>query len=47
MAGQARRDQLIATFRGGRIPELEVRTDQPWAQRLQGFLDHAARRRIA
>jgi len=46
-SGQARRDQLLATFRSGRIPELEVRTDQPWTQRLQGFLDHAARRRIA
>ena len=47
VAGQARRDQLIATFRGGRIPELEVRTNQPWAQRLRGFLDRAARRRVA
>lgn len=46
-AGQARRDELVATFRSGRIPELEIRTDQPWTQRLQGFLDHAGRRRIA
>lgn len=46
-AGIARREQLIATFRSGRIPELEVRTDEPWTQRLQGFLDHAARRRVA
>ncbi|MFM8878694.1 MAG: DUF58 domain-containing protein [Verrucomicrobiota bacterium] len=46
-AGQARRDQLIATFRSGRIPEMEIRTDEPWTQRLQGFLDHAARRRVA
>ena len=46
-AGQAQRDRLIATFRSGRIPELEVRTDAPWTQRLQGFLDQAARRRIA
>lgn len=46
-AGEEQRDRLIATFRSGRIPELEVRTDEPWTQRLQGFLDHAARRRIA
>lgn len=46
-AGQTRRDQLIATFRSGRIPEMEIRTDEPWTQRLQGFLDHAARRRVA
>ena len=42
-----RADELVATFRSGRVPELVVRTDQPWAQRLQGFLDGAARRRIA
>jgi uncharacterized protein (DUF58 family) len=42
-----RNAELLATFRSGRVPELEVRTDQPWAQRLQRFLDGAARRRIA
>jgi len=46
-AGEARRSELVATFRSGRIPELEVCTDAPWTQRLQGFLDQAARRRIA
>lgn len=42
-----RQRNLVATFRSGRVPELEVRTDQPWTQRLQRFLDGAARRRIA
>lgn len=46
-AGQRRRTELIGTFRSGRIPEMEIRADEPWAQRLQGFLDHASRRRIA
>jgi uncharacterized protein (DUF58 family) len=44
---EERSKELFATFRSGRVPELEVRTDQPWAQRLQRFLDGAARRRIA
>lgn len=45
--GEARAKQLVATFRSGRVPEMEVRTDQPWAQRLQKFLDGAAKRRVA
>lgn len=45
-AGQRSRE-LLATFRQGRIPSLEVRTDRPWALTLQRFLDHAARRRVA
>ncbi len=39
--------QLVATFRQGRIPALDVRTDTPWVHSLQRFLDHAARRRVA
>ena len=38
---------LGATFRSGGIPELDVRTDEPWAHRLQKFLDQAAKRRVA
>ena len=38
--------ELRATFRRSRVPELEVRTDQPWAQNLQRFLDVAAKRKI-
>lgn len=45
--GQHRQQELIATFRRSRIPEMEVRTDQPWVQRLQKFLDHSAKRRVA
>jgi uncharacterized protein (DUF58 family) len=40
-------ESLMLTFRSGRVPALEVRTDQPWPQRLQKFLDQAARRRVA
>jgi uncharacterized protein (DUF58 family) len=46
IAGE-RAQELAATFRSGRVPELEVCTDRPWAQRLQRFLDVAAKRRIA
>ena len=42
-----REAELLAVFRRGRIPELTVRTDRPWAHELQRFLDHSARRRIA
>ncbi len=45
--GEKRQQDLIATFRRGRVPELEVRTDQPWPQRLQKFLDYSAKRRVA
>ncbi|MBN9690963.1 MAG: DUF58 domain-containing protein [Verrucomicrobia bacterium] len=45
--GMKRQQDLIATFRRGRVPELEVRTDQPWPQRLQKFLDYSAKRRVA
>ncbi len=38
---------LMMTFRSGRVAALEVRIDQPWPQRLQKFLDQAARRRVA
>lgn len=38
---------LMMTFRSGRVAAMEVRTDQPWPQRLQKFLDQAARRRVA
>lgn len=40
-------ESLLMTFRSGRVPAMEVRTDQPWPQRLQKFLDQAARRRVA
>jgi uncharacterized protein (DUF58 family) len=46
-AAEFRRHQLIATFRQGRIPTLDILTDRPWVQSLQKFLDHAARRRVA
>ncbi len=46
-AGATRERDLVATFRRGRVPQLDVRTDQPWPQRLQKFLDHSAKRRIA
>jgi uncharacterized protein (DUF58 family) len=45
--GERRQQELIATFRRGRVPELDVRTDQPWPQRLQKFLDYSAKRRVA
>jgi uncharacterized protein (DUF58 family) len=46
-AAETRRQRLVATFRQGRIPALDIRTDQPWVHSLQRFLDHAARRRVA
>lgn len=46
-AAEERAKQLVMTFRRGRIPEMDVRTDQPWPQRLQKFLDHSAKRRVA
>lgn len=46
VAGE-RAQQLIMTFRRSRVPELDVRTDQPWPHRLQRFLDHSAKRRVA
>ena len=46
-AEASRAQQLVATFRHGRIPALDVRTDVPWVHALQRFLDHAARRRVA
>lgn len=46
-AAEERAKQLVMTFRRGRIPELDVRTDQPWPQRLQKFLDYSAKRRVA
>jgi uncharacterized protein (DUF58 family) len=45
--GENRQQQLIATFRRSRVPELDIRTDQPWPQRLQKFLDYSAKRRVA
>ncbi len=45
--GEQRQQELVAVFRRGRVPELEVRTDQPWPQRLQKFLDYSAKRRVA
>lgn len=39
--------ELLMTFRSGRVAAMEVRTDQPWPQRLQQFLDQAVRRRVA
>jgi len=45
--GARRQQELVATFRRGRVPELDVRTDQPWPQRLQKFLDYSAKRRVA
>jgi uncharacterized protein (DUF58 family) len=46
-AAEERRQKLVATFRQGRIPTLDILTDRPWVQSLQKFLDHAARRRVA
>ena len=46
-AAEDRSRDLVMTFRRGRIPELVVRTDQPWPQRLQKFLDYSAKRRVA
>jgi len=46
-AGERRGQDLVATFRRGRVPEMDVRTDQPWPQRLQKFLDYSAKRRVA
>lgn len=45
--GEQRQQELVAVFRRGRVPELDVRTDQPWPQRLQKFLDYSAKRRVA
>ena len=45
--GERRQHELVATFRRSRVPELDVRTDQPWPQRLQKFLDYSAKRRVA
>jgi uncharacterized protein (DUF58 family) len=42
-----REERLAAVFREGKVPQLEVRTDEPWPQKLQRFLDGAARRRVA
>ena len=44
---EERRAYLAGVFRGGRIPALELRTDEPWPERLQVFLDRAAKRRVA
>ena len=44
---EERRSQLLGLFRSGRIPALELRTDEPWPERLQQFLDRAAKRRVA
>ncbi|HTI69716.1 MAG TPA: DUF58 domain-containing protein [Candidatus Limnocylindria bacterium] len=45
--GERRRQHLVGLFRSGRIPSIELRTDEPWPERLQLFLDHAAKRRVA
>ena len=39
--------ELVATFKMGGVPLLSIRTDEKWPHRLQQFLDHCARRRIA
>ena len=44
---EQRNRELVATFKTGGVPLLSVRTDEKWPQRLQQFLDHCARRRIA
>lgn len=46
-AADERTRELVMTFRRCRIPEMEVRTDQPWLHRLQKFLDQSAKRRVA
>ncbi|MCW5559221.1 MAG: DUF58 domain-containing protein [Verrucomicrobiae bacterium] len=46
-AAEARARDLVMTFRRSRVPELDVRTDQPWPHRLQKFLDQSAKRRVA
>lgn len=39
--------KLAATFRASQVPLLSLQTEESWPQRLQPFLDHCARRRIA
>ena len=39
--------KLVATFRSSQVPLLSLSTEERWPQRLQPFLDHCARRRIA
>jgi len=46
-AAAQRGHDLVMTFRRSRVPELDVRTDQPWPHRLQKFLDQSAKRRVA
>jgi len=46
-AAVARAAQFRTVCRTGGIPDLTVRLDEPWPQRLQRFLDTAARRRVA
>ncbi|MBL9174939.1 MAG: DUF58 domain-containing protein [Verrucomicrobiales bacterium] len=46
-AAESRAKQLVMTFRRGQVPELDIRTDEPWPHRLQKFLDHSAKRRVA
>ena len=46
-AAQVRADQFRIVCRQGGIPDLTVRMDEAWPQKLQRFLDTAARRRVA
>ena len=46
-AAQDRTAKLGLVCRQGGIPDLTVRMDEAWPQRLQRFLDTAARRRVA
>lgn len=39
--------KLVATFRSSQVPLLSLSMEESWPQRLQPFLDHCARRRIA
>lgn len=46
-AAEDRSTKLRAVCRAGGIPDLTVRLDEAWPQRVQRFLDAAARRRVA
>lgn len=46
-AAEARASQFRSVCRTGGIPDLTVRMDEAWPQRVQRFLDTAARRRVA
>ncbi len=46
-AAEARASAFRVVCRLGGIPDLNVRLDEPWPQKVQRFLDTAAKRRVA